>query len=354
MGNFILSSLLIILLFLIGSYFYQNITYIKRPLSNLKKAGIQEKQVELKDGTILNYGEGPDNRKVPLLLIHGQGMSWEDYGKVLPELTKYYHVYAIDCHGHGESDKTPLKYSAKEMGKDFIEFIVVVIGQKLVITGHSSGGMLAAWIAAHHPDQVLGLVIEDSPFFATEPGRREKTFAWQYDFQLYEDFKKQKDEKDYFKYSLERSYWEKLFGKSLWNKFAKDAVEYHKKHPTEPVHLKYLPPQINRIFETATYPYDRRFGETFYDHSWFEDYNQAEILSEIKRPAVFIKAKTQYDGDLLLAALSDKDADRVVELLEQGQRIDVDSPGHDIHYDQPKEFTEIMIDFLNDLPQDFV
>lgn len=324
-------------------------TYIEKPLKKLDKAGFVEKQVKLKDGTILNYGEGPNNGKTPLLLIHGQGMTWEDYAKVLPELAEHYHVYAVDCHGHGESDWNAEKYTAKAMAEDFIEFIDVVIGEKTVVSGHSSGGMIAAWMAANSPDKILGTVIEDSPFFATEPGRREKTYAWVYGFQLYEDFKNQTDEKDYLKYSLERSYWRNVFGDFLWNKFTKDAVAYHKKHPNEPVHLKYLPPQINRIFESVTYPYDRRFGETFYDNTWFEDYNQKEVLSNIKIPTVFIKAATNYDGDLLVAALSDEDADRVVRLLQNGKRIDVDTPGHDIHYDQPEEFINIMVDFLSEV-----
>jgi pimeloyl-ACP methyl ester carboxylesterase len=337
------------IIFLVGSYFYNNMTYIEKPLKKLDKAGFVEKQVKLKDGTILNYGEGPNNGKTPLLLIHGQGMTWEDYAKVLPELAEYYHVYAVDCHGHGESDWNAEKYTAKAMAEDFIEFIDVVIGEKTVVSGHSSGGMIAAWMAANSPDKILGTVIEDSPFFATEPGRREKTYAWVYGFQLYEDFKNQTDEKDYLKYSLERSYWRNVFGDFLWNKFTKDAVAYHKKHPNEAVHLKYLPPQINRIFESVTYPYDRRFGETFYDNTWFEDYNQKEVLSNIKTPTVFIKAATNYDGDLLVAALSDEDADRVVRLLQNGKRIDVDTPGHDIHYDQPEEFINIMVDFLSEV-----
>lgn len=344
-----LFGILVLLVFVVGSYFYNNITYIEKPIKEMYDAGFVEKQVKLKDGTTLNYGEGPSNGKTPLLLIHGQGMTWEDYAKVLPELSKHYQVYAVDCHGHGESDWNPEKYSAKAMANDFIEFIDVVIGEKTVVSGHSSGGMVAALMAANAPDKVLGTVIEDSPFFATEPGRRENTYVWVYGFQLYEDFKKQEDEKDYLKYSLERSYWRNVFGDFLWNKFTKDAVAYHKKHPNEPVHLKYLPPQINRIFESVTYPYDRKFGETFYDNSWFEDYEQSKVLSKIKSPTVFIKAKTNYDGDLLVAALSDEDADRVVNLLENGKRIDVDSPGHDIHYDKPKEFIKIMVDFLKEI-----
>lgn len=332
-----------------GSYFYKNITYMNKPLEKMYSSGFTEKQLIVEDGTLLNYGEGPSNGKTPLLLIHGQAVTWEDYSKVLPELAKHYHVYAIDCHGHGESDWKPEKYTAKAMAKDFSEFIEVAIGEKTVLSGHSSGGMIAAWIAAHRPELVLGTVIEDSPFFSTELQRRKNTYVWVYEFQMYENFKHQQEEKNYFAYSLKHSYWKKIFGDFLWNKLSTDAIAYHEKYPNKPVHLVYLPPQINRLFEAATYPFDRRFSESFYDNSWFENYQQAEVLSKIESPTVFIKANTAYDGKMLLAACSDEDADRVTGLLKHGKRINVDTPSHGIHYDKPREFTDILVGFLEDL-----
>ena len=313
--------LLLFIMLVIGSYFYTNMNYIKKPLIKMYKEGFTEKQIKLSDGTSLNYGEGPSNGKTPLLLIHGQGMTWEDYAKVLPKLSKHYHVYAVDCHGHGKSDWNAEKYTAQVMAEDFAEFIEVEIGKKTVLSGHSSGGMIAAWMAAHYPEIVLGTVIEDAPFFSTELDRRENTYVWVYSFQMYEDYKNQDEIKDYFAYSLKNSYWRKMFGEFLWNKFSKDAIKYHEKHPDEPVHLVYLPPKINRMFEAETYPFDRKFGEAFYDHSWFKDYNQTEILSKITCPAIFLKANTTYDGTLLVAALSDEDADRVVNLLEHGKKL---------------------------------
>lgn len=344
----IIGIILLIVLLVVGSYFYTNSNYMKKPLQQMYAAGVIEKQIKLEDGTVLNYGEGPRNGKTPLFLIHGQGMTWEDYAKVFPELSKHYDVYAVDCHGHGKSDWNPEKYKAKVMAEDFAEFIEEVIGKKVVLSGHSSGGMIAAWMAAYYPELVLGTIIEDAPFFSTERDRRENTYVWQYGFQLYEDFKNQDEIKSYFAYSLKNSYWRKVFGDFLWNKLSKDAIKYYEKHPNEPVHLVYLPPQINRMFEAETYPVDRKFGETFYDHSWFEDYDQATVLKNIKSPTVFLKANTNYDGDLLVAALSDEDADRVIELLDNGKRVNIDTPGHDIHYDKPKKFTESLVQFLND------
>ena len=53
-------------------------------------------------------GPKPDNGP-PLFLIHGQMVSWEDYVKVLPELSGHFHIFAVDCHGHGKSGKDPGK-----------------------------------------------------------------------------------------------------------------------------------------------------------------------------------------------------------------------------------------------------
>ncbi|MGG3922743.1 alpha/beta hydrolase, partial [Geobacillus thermodenitrificans] len=75
--RFFIGAVFAILLFVIGSYFYTNVTYMDKPLKAMRKAGFTEKQVTLNDGTVLNYGEGPDNGNPPLLLIHGQGMTWE-------------------------------------------------------------------------------------------------------------------------------------------------------------------------------------------------------------------------------------------------------------------------------------
>ena len=47
----ILSGILVFILFMVGSYFYNNITYIENPLKKMYRAGFVEKQIELKDGT---------------------------------------------------------------------------------------------------------------------------------------------------------------------------------------------------------------------------------------------------------------------------------------------------------------
>ena len=56
------------------------------------QTGFTGKKVNLQDGSMINYGEGPDNGPA-LLLIHGQSGTWKDYASVLPELSKKFHVF---------------------------------------------------------------------------------------------------------------------------------------------------------------------------------------------------------------------------------------------------------------------
>ena len=128
----------IVIAALTGIYAYRNMTYDRRALQQIQKARVAEKQAALPDGSVLNFGEGPDEtEKPPLLLLHGQNVSWEDYAPVLPALVKEYHVYAVDCYGHGGSSKNPDKYSAEAIGTDLIWFLNNVIGQPAVVSGHS-------------------------------------------------------------------------------------------------------------------------------------------------------------------------------------------------------------------------
>lgn len=71
-----------------GVYAHHNLIYDKRDAKLIAKAGMLEKHVTSPDGSVLNYGENPDRGKLPLLLLHGQQTSWEDYAKALPALTE--------------------------------------------------------------------------------------------------------------------------------------------------------------------------------------------------------------------------------------------------------------------------
>ena len=342
----ILAVIIAVAAIALGVYAYQNMNYEKKPLKKTYQAGYEEKQATLEDGTILNYAEGPDNGPA-LLLIHGQSMQWEDYSRVLPELSKVYHVYAVDCHGHGGSAKDPTRYTAVAMGQDFIRFIKNVIEEPCVVSGHSSGGLLAAWIASNAPEDVLGIVLEDPPLFRVTPEELKDTFVMKESFESVHGFMNQTEVEDYVVYYMSNSYLWGMFG-DLRKLVARSAREYREKHPGEPLKLWYVP--YNWLHGTLYLDdFDLEFAETFYTGTWMKDFDQEATLSNIKCSSVYIKAETAYGEDgVLYAANTDEDAAKVHRLIQGNEMITIKS-GHDIHFEHPEEFSQILVDFLDRL-----
>ena len=161
----------------VSMFAYQNMNYDILNEKFLEKSGyalgFTEDIAKLDDDSEIYYIEGPDNGP-ELLLLHGQQVNCYDYANVLPKLVKKFHIYALDYYGHGHSSKNPDKYNAVEIGNDIIWFLEHVIKEKVYISGHSSGALLAAYVSAKAPDRIIATVLEDGPFFSTLPGRAEK------------------------------------------------------------------------------------------------------------------------------------------------------------------------------------
>jgi len=324
----------------IGGFIFNNMTYFERDMAAVWRAGFVEKQVMI-NGSLLNYAEGPNNGPV-LLLIHGQAVDWKSYAKVLPKLSQQYHVFAVDCYGHGNSARVPEKYSTVAMGTDISIFIEKVIGEPVVVSGHSSGGLLAAWLAANKPDLVQGVVLEDPPFFTSVLPRAEK--SWNYvDLATTAHNFLESGETDFVSYNIIHGKFITLF-KDLQPKLTADVLEYRAKHPDDAVKIYYMPPIMNEIFRGLN-TYDPRFGDTFYTDSWNTGFDHAETLANIQVPAVLIHTNWSYNADgILMAAMDDKDAERARSLINDVQFFKVDS-GHGFHFEKPAEFIQILLDF---------
>lgn len=78
-------------------------------------------------------------------------------------------MFAVDLRGQGRSTWTPKRYSLDNFGNDLVRFISLVIRRPVIVSGNSSGGVLAAWLSAYSlPGQIRGALCEDAPFFASE------------------------------------------------------------------------------------------------------------------------------------------------------------------------------------------
>ncbi|MBQ9042590.1 MAG: alpha/beta hydrolase [Eggerthellaceae bacterium] len=311
----------------------------ERTIERALDAGFVEKQATV-NGAVVNYAEGPDSGPV-LLLVHGQGMEWEDYASVLPDLAKRYHVFAVDCFGHGESEHDPALYSCMANGDAVIALAHDVVAGPYAVSGHSSGGIIAAYIAANDPGNVTALVLEDSPLFRVTPAEAQEdagTFAWHDGYTVAHSFLQQRDVADYAAWYAAHSYLFGLFG-GLQPMLAEQTAAWCAEHPGEHVVNAWIP----RAWTRGMYfmdDYDPRFGEAFHDGSWMAGIDQEAMLRQVACPTVYLKATTHYGDDgVLYAATTDDDAARVREYLADCEYIEIDS-GHDIHVEHPDRFTK--------------
>lgn len=324
----------------------RNLTYARRDARRVARAGVAEKQVTI-DGSRLGYAEGPGDGP-PLLLIHGQVTDWQSWARVLPALSRRHHVFAIDCYGHGTSARVPAKYSAKALAADVAEFLRVVVGEPAVVAGHSSGGLVAAVLAADAPELVRGVVLEDPPFFSSVLPRAEKTFNYVDLSTPAHDFLRS-GESDFTAYYIRHAAFWDLF-KGAKDKVQAVTLRYHERHPGGPVRLFFMPPAFNELFR-AMPAYDPRFGDAFYDGSFHRGFDHAATLARIRVPSVLIHTNWSYDDNgILLAAMSGEEAERARSLIEGVEFHKVDS-GHAFHFERPAQFLEIVLDFAGRLPR---
>ena len=97
----------------------------------------------------------------PVVLIHGFTSNIEKgWSKVLNPLAENYQVIALDCRGHGKSDKpTDPKMYGREMGEDVIRLLDHLHIGKAHLVGYSMGGYIAYGLMLIHPDRILTVTI---------------------------------------------------------------------------------------------------------------------------------------------------------------------------------------------------
>jgi pimeloyl-ACP methyl ester carboxylesterase len=106
--------------------------------------------------TIAGQGE-------PVILIHGlyssARINWDMPG-ITSELARHYRVIALDCRGHGQSDKPEEegKYGV-EMANDIVRLMDHLHIARSHVVGYSMGGMITMKLLTIHPERVSSAVL---------------------------------------------------------------------------------------------------------------------------------------------------------------------------------------------------
>ncbi len=295
-------------------------------------------------GIELKYYE-IENSLQPRVLLHAQGVDSTSFDNVWTKLAKKYHVYAVDCYGHGGSLHDAAQYNIADIGMAVIRFLDDVVKEKVSLLGHSSGGLIAAYIASH-TDLCNRLILEDPPFFSSQGERRKSTFNYIDLSTVCHNFLQQSECKDFVLYYFSNQYAWNLFPEEsrekVKGKLTGMAAKYRQKHPDRDLKVPFWPKAALSGFQGMN-RYDPLFGEAFYTDSFHAGIPHEELLKNIKCKTIFMKAKTDVSGDgILMAALSEEDLEKVSKRIANFQIVRFDC-GHGIHIEKPKEFIECLI-----------
>jgi pimeloyl-ACP methyl ester carboxylesterase len=282
----------------------------------------------------MNYATVGDAASPALLLIPGQTESWWGYEAAMPLLAERFQVFAVDLRGQGRSTRTPGRYTLDNMGNDLVRFLDLVIGRPAIVSGLSSGGVLAAWMSAYaKPGQVLAALYEDPPLFASEvrpavgPGIRQCIGPL---FDL----------------------WSTFLG-DQWSIGAWDAMR-EGSAARLPEHLRFIPvpdepPQNLK-------EYDPEWGRSFWTGTVGAACDHERMLRSVKVPSVLLTHHmriTDEASGFLFGAMSDQQAQRVRDLLTSAG-VDVQyrsfpDVGHSMHGDRPDLYVETLFDWVTSI-----
>ncbi|MER7894481.1 alpha/beta hydrolase [Micromonospora sp. NPDC094482] len=290
----------------------------------------------------INYVVGPDNGP-PLVLIPAQIATWESYVRVLVPLARHFRVYAVDVRGHGKSSWTPGDYSWRHLGLDMKAFLSEVVRSAAIISGNSSGGLVALWCAANIPDQVAAVVLEDAPVFSAELPR----FRDQDRF-VYQGLKhvaqvlKDKDKPDLTGYlrgqTLPVSETRERQVPDWFVSFLSRRIHaFQRRHPGQPVDIRYFPLKVRLLFKSLSM-FDSDFAQAFVDGRFYDGLNHAEALARVSCPTLVLHAdwrRLRRHG--LVGAMDDDDASRIRELVPHSRYRKVRA-NHVIHMFKPRTF----------------
>jgi pimeloyl-ACP methyl ester carboxylesterase len=298
---------------------------------------------------MLNYGTAGSAEQPALVLIPGQTESWWGYEAAMELLKERFQIYAVDLRGQGRSSRTPGRYTLDNFGNDLVRLVAFRIGRPVIVSGLSSGGVIAAWLSAYAPPGMLrGALYEDPPLFTSEvapdrgPGIRQGIVGPML--------------------ALQNKYLGDQWTVGDEEGCAKAVEEAMRATPPQIVKAigKFLPSFGEDLAARRQMmrEYDPEWARAFMTGTVGASCDHARMLGAVKCPVLFTHHFRWIDGKTgrLVGAISDLQVARVRELVTgAGQRFDYKSfpeTGHMMHAHDPALFARTLTDWAATLPSE--
>jgi pimeloyl-ACP methyl ester carboxylesterase len=269
---------------------------------------------------LLNYAEGPSNGP-PLLLLHGLSRDWRSFFILLPELSRRFHLFAVDLRGHGKSSRVPRGYRISQFAGDVSEFVQTQLLAGTAMFGHSLGAMTAMMVAANGACKVNAIVVGDS--MITPENIRGSLY-----------------------YALFRRLRELLLRINSQSALAAaiGKIEIPVPGLDERVRIEELPgngPEVLMEWARCAMVTDPDALAMTVDGTAFEDWEPQKVLPRIACPTLLLQSNPELDG-----MLSDEDVKVALNLLPNAQHVKFPLLGHALFMHQAKPVLEAMTRFL--------
>jgi len=261
---------------------------------------IQEKSIKV-NGINLNYIVGEKNGD-PLVFLHGLSDRWQTFATLIPILSVYYTIYAVDLRGHGKSDKAE-NYRIIDYSSDIILFLKKIFKKPVKMIGHSLGASISLTIGALNPGLLESLIFIEPFFFADKVSN-------------YKEFR------SYFINTL---------------KVIKDCddIEYVRKNIQEKESLG-----RKRSFDFIQL--DKKTIDFALNKKVFEGFNLDEKLNNIRCPSMVITGNPKITG-----YLKKKEIDYIKKRLKNAVFEYIEDAGHNAHEDRPYLTAKYILNFFN-------
>src|SRR5258707_5965522 len=113
--------------------------------------------IVLVEGSPVRYGVIGEGK--PILLIHGLSGSMLWWRRNTAALAKHYRVYLVDLPGFGSMARTSKHLTLLKVAPWLHKWMIAVGIRQAHLVGHSMGGYICLWLAAHHPDLVSRIIL---------------------------------------------------------------------------------------------------------------------------------------------------------------------------------------------------
>ncbi|MEV0715371.1 alpha/beta hydrolase [Asanoa sp. NPDC050611] len=99
---------------------------------------------------------------VPMVLLHGGGGDGASWDELAPRFAAHRRVYVPDLRGMGASERTG-PYGPTVFRDDVLALLDRLSLDRVVLVGHSLGGLVSLLVTLAAPERVAALVLEETP-----------------------------------------------------------------------------------------------------------------------------------------------------------------------------------------------